>query len=120
MPCKPRSKFVDSAMNAPAFKPSNATQWFLATMDQNHCTEIVWRSQVMDDLLHMHFGLETPPPAQDPSAPIIVDNNNKEDSDNDELTPAEELTNTIAAFRQWFESNNIADNIHLGLVENIR
>ncbi|KAF9439672.1 hypothetical protein P691DRAFT_769156 [Macrolepiota fuliginosa MF-IS2] len=74
----------------------------------------------MDDLLHMHFGLENPLPAQDPSAPIKVNNNDKDDSEFSELTPAEELTNAIATFRQWFKSNNIMDDIHPGLVENIR
>ncbi|KAF9439944.1 hypothetical protein P691DRAFT_784181 [Macrolepiota fuliginosa MF-IS2] len=133
MPHKPRSKFVDNAMNAPAFKLCNETQHFLAVMNQDCCTvssftieeylrivPIVWRSQVMDDLLHMHFRLITPLTAPNPSTPIKVDNNDKDDSEIDELSPVEELTNTIAAFGQWFKSNNIVDNVHPGLVKNIR
>ncbi|KAF9442151.1 hypothetical protein P691DRAFT_765528 [Macrolepiota fuliginosa MF-IS2] len=133
MPRKARSKFADNATNAPAFKPSDETQQFLTMMDQNHRTAsrftieeysrlvpVAWRSKVMDNLLNMHFGLENPPTIQSSSAHIIVDNNDKDNSEIDELSPAEELTNTIAAFGQWFESNNIADNIHPGLIENIR
>ncbi|KAF9439624.1 hypothetical protein P691DRAFT_769273 [Macrolepiota fuliginosa MF-IS2] len=133
MPHKPRSKFADNATSAPAFKLCDATQHLLTTMNQDHraastftideystLVPVTWRSQVMDDLLHMHFKLITPLTTSTADTPIKVDNNNKDDSEDNELSPAEELTNAIAAFRQWFESNNIADNVHPGLVENIR
>ncbi|KAF9448572.1 hypothetical protein P691DRAFT_759819 [Macrolepiota fuliginosa MF-IS2] len=135
MPRKPRSKFADSAMNALAFKPSDATQHFLAAMNQDHCVVSsftsneylnlvlpAWRSMVMDDLLQMHFKVIvdalTAPPT---SAPIKVDENNKGTSDFDELSPAEKLINAIAAFRQWFKSNNFPeDHTHSNLSSNIR
>ncbi|KAF9442879.1 hypothetical protein P691DRAFT_764802 [Macrolepiota fuliginosa MF-IS2] len=133
MPRKPRSKFADHATNPPTFKLCNETQWFLTAMNQNCCAVskftinkylrlvlVAWRSQVMDDLLQMHFRLESSPPTQGSSAPIEVDNNNQGNSEIDELSPADKLTNAIAAFGQWFKNNNIADDICLGLVENIR
>ncbi|KAF9440667.1 hypothetical protein P691DRAFT_767402 [Macrolepiota fuliginosa MF-IS2] len=133
MPRKPKSKLVDNATNAPAFKPSNATQHFLTTMNQDRCTAssftideysnlvpIAWRSAVMDDLLHMYFRVINLSTAPALSTPIEVDNDNKGDSEINKLSPVEELTNTITAFRQWFKSNNITDDVHPGLVENIR
>ncbi|KAF9439572.1 hypothetical protein P691DRAFT_769399 [Macrolepiota fuliginosa MF-IS2] len=112
MPHKPKSKLADNATNALAFKPSNATQHFLTVMNQNHhaassftidkYTNLVppaWRSVVMDNLLHMHFKVTNLPTTTTPAAPIEVDNNDKDDYD-EELTPAEELINTIAAFGQ--------------------
>ncbi|KAF9440013.1 hypothetical protein P691DRAFT_768438 [Macrolepiota fuliginosa MF-IS2] len=123
MPRKPKSKLVDNATNAPAFKPSDATQRFLAVMNQNchaassftineysNLVPPAWRSVVMDDLLHMQFKLATPPIAPTTSAPIEVNSNNRDESDIDELSPTEELLNAIATFGQWFESNNITDN----------
>ncbi|KAF9439418.1 hypothetical protein P691DRAFT_769845 [Macrolepiota fuliginosa MF-IS2] len=64
-----------------------------------------------------HSQQDNPPP---PAAPIEMDNDNKDDSEIEELSLVEELTNTIATFGQWFKSNNIVDNVHPGLVENIR
>ncbi|KAF9440162.1 hypothetical protein P691DRAFT_783167 [Macrolepiota fuliginosa MF-IS2] len=90
------------------------------TIDEySNLVPLTWRSAVMDDLLHMHFKVTNLLTPSAPSAPIEVDNNDKDKYDFDELSPAEELTNTIATFGQWFESNNIADDICPGLVENI-
>ncbi|KAF9442798.1 hypothetical protein P691DRAFT_788968 [Macrolepiota fuliginosa MF-IS2] len=55
-----------------------------------------------------------------PSAPIKIDNNGEDASVYDKLTPAGELTNAIAAFGLWFEDNNITDNEHPSLINNIR
>ncbi|KAF9442276.1 hypothetical protein P691DRAFT_765380 [Macrolepiota fuliginosa MF-IS2] len=57
---------------------------------------------------------------QNNSTTINIDNNNNVLSYNEELSPAEELTNAIAAFGQWFEGNNISDKEHPSLIDNIR
>ncbi|KAF9439735.1 hypothetical protein P691DRAFT_769017 [Macrolepiota fuliginosa MF-IS2] len=58
-------------------------------------------------------------PTQDNSTAIEINNNDNVLSYK-ELSPMEELTNTIATFGQWFESNNIKDNKCPGLTNNIR
>ncbi|KAF9445431.1 hypothetical protein P691DRAFT_762491 [Macrolepiota fuliginosa MF-IS2] len=124
MPCKPKNMIANNAPTAPAFKPSDATQCFLTAMNQDCCMASsftieeystlvppAWRSMVMDDLLHIQFRIalnKTSPPS---TASIEVDNDDKDASDINELSPTEELTNIIATFGQWFESNNIVDDV---------
>ncbi|KAF9440067.1 hypothetical protein P691DRAFT_768336 [Macrolepiota fuliginosa MF-IS2] len=128
MPCKPKSKLADNVMTTPAFKPSEATQHFLTMMNQDYhvassftiseysaLVPPAWRAVVIDNLLHMQFKLADPSTAPNSSTPIEVDDNNGNKPSDDELSPAEELTNSIATFRLWFESNNIADD-HLTAV----
>ncbi|KAF9440952.1 hypothetical protein P691DRAFT_781004 [Macrolepiota fuliginosa MF-IS2] len=123
MPHKPKNLSVSNAPTALAFKPSNVTQCFLTAMNQDHHTVSsftieeystlvlpAWRSMVMDDLLHMQFRIALNKMFPPPTAPIEVDNDDKDTSDIDELSPTEELTNAITTFGQWFKSNNIADN----------
>ncbi|KAF9441695.1 hypothetical protein P691DRAFT_765998 [Macrolepiota fuliginosa MF-IS2] len=45
---------------------------------------------------------------------------NKNDDALEEMTPAEDLTNSIAVFGQWFKHNNIPDDQCSGLLNNIR
>ncbi|KAF9441398.1 hypothetical protein P691DRAFT_766333 [Macrolepiota fuliginosa MF-IS2] len=77
--------------------------------------------QVVAELVFMNF--LPVDEAENPivtGAPIEVDNNNGSNSEYDKISPAGELTNAITAFGQWFGDNNIADNEHPGLIENIR
>ncbi|KAF9440904.1 hypothetical protein P691DRAFT_779968 [Macrolepiota fuliginosa MF-IS2] len=133
MPHKPKHTIASNAPTALAFKPSNVTQCFLAMMNQDcHASSSftveeystlvppAWRSVVMDDLLHMQFRITLNKMNPPPTAPIKVDNDDKGASDIDELSPTEELTNTITAFGQWFKNNNITDDVCPGLIENIR
>ncbi|KAF9441439.1 hypothetical protein P691DRAFT_766288 [Macrolepiota fuliginosa MF-IS2] len=53
------------------------------------------------------------------STSIEIDNNNNALSYK-ELSPAEELTNAITAFGQWFKNNNIRDDKCPRLIDNIR
>ncbi|KAF9440429.1 hypothetical protein P691DRAFT_767774 [Macrolepiota fuliginosa MF-IS2] len=114
------------------FHPNVTMQHFLATMNQNHCIASQFLTEELEQLYPkegVHFqifadltkmGFTPVKPNLNPSAPIEVDNNNEDISDFDELSPAEELTNAIAAFRQWFKNNNIADNVCPSLIENTR
>ncbi|KAF9440785.1 hypothetical protein P691DRAFT_767251 [Macrolepiota fuliginosa MF-IS2] len=125
MPHKAKAKPVSNATLT--LRPSATTEQFLTAMDQNHClasqftmmelmtiTQADWEL-VLKDLHSMNFINE---PISDPNMPIIV---NKDDNyTNEEISPAGELTNAIAAFRQWFEGNNIQDDKCPGLVDNIR
>ncbi|KAF9439571.1 hypothetical protein P691DRAFT_769398 [Macrolepiota fuliginosa MF-IS2] len=71
----------------------------------------------LDDLLKMNF-TEVGTPTQNNSA-VIKTNNNNDVLSYEELSPVEDLTNAIAAFRQWFETNNIVDDECPGLIDNI-
>ncbi|KAF9442072.1 hypothetical protein P691DRAFT_765610 [Macrolepiota fuliginosa MF-IS2] len=68
----------------------------------------------------INMGFSPVQPTLSPSTPIEVDNNNDDTLEFEELSPTGELTNAIAAFGLWFEDNNIADNEHPSLVDNIR
>ncbi|KAF9439972.1 hypothetical protein P691DRAFT_768507 [Macrolepiota fuliginosa MF-IS2] len=89
---KAKTKSANNDSTAPIFRASNATQRFLATMNQNHraaslfkfneYTQLVpisERKAVMDDLLHMHFraildeSLTTPAPPQPQGADSQID-----------------------------------------------
>ncbi|KAF9439816.1 hypothetical protein P691DRAFT_768811 [Macrolepiota fuliginosa MF-IS2] len=107
-------------------------QHFLAMMNQNHHVASQFSTeeleqlypeegicfQIFVDLMKMGFILLQPKPNS--STPIEVDNNDEDASKFDELSPAGELTNTIAAFGQWFKDNNILDNECPSLIDNIR
>ncbi|KAF9440248.1 hypothetical protein P691DRAFT_782865 [Macrolepiota fuliginosa MF-IS2] len=128
MPRKAKFKPVN---NVPTlFQPSATTEQFLASMDQNcqitsqftanEVTTIAGHNweQVFMDLLKMNF-MKVDDSALIADASIEVDTN--EDAVyNEELSPAEDLTNSIAAFGQWFKSNNIPDSQCPGLINNIR
>ncbi|KAF9440064.1 hypothetical protein P691DRAFT_768345 [Macrolepiota fuliginosa MF-IS2] len=129
MPRKAKNKPATNA--TPTYKLSTATEWFFATMNQNHHVASTFTAQellklggfdwmeVRDDLIRMNF-TEVDISTQDNSATIKIDNDNDALSYDKELSPAEELTNAIAAFRQWFKGNNIVDNKHPSLIDNIR
>ncbi|KAF9439883.1 hypothetical protein P691DRAFT_768657 [Macrolepiota fuliginosa MF-IS2] len=128
MPRKAKNKPATNAM--PTYKPSAATEWFLAMMDQNHhimsqfTTHEIMKIrgfdwiEIRNNLFKMNF-TEVDASTQDNSAAIEVDNDNNALS-YEELSPAEDLTNTIAAFGQWFKNNNITDNKCPSLIDNIR
>ncbi|KAF9439863.1 hypothetical protein P691DRAFT_768695 [Macrolepiota fuliginosa MF-IS2] len=128
MPRKAKNKPMTNATLT--YKLSAATEQFLTAMDQNHHVASTFTSQelltrggfnwveIRDDLTRMNF-TEVDASTQDNSTTIEIDNNNDILS-YEELSPAGELTNAIAAFRQWFEGNNIPDKEHPGLINNIR
>ncbi|KAF9440826.1 hypothetical protein P691DRAFT_767187 [Macrolepiota fuliginosa MF-IS2] len=129
MPCKAKDKPMTNA--TPTYKPSAATERFLTTMDQNcriasqFTTHELIRirgfnlREIKDDLFKMNF-TEVDASTCDNSIAIKINNDNNALFYDEELSPAEELTNAIAAFRQWFEGNNISDKEHPGLIDNIR
>ncbi|KAF9442555.1 hypothetical protein P691DRAFT_765099 [Macrolepiota fuliginosa MF-IS2] len=130
MPCKTKSKSAGNILNNPhapphslnvmqcgastpstTFKLSAATQWFLALMNQNLrvLSQFTWADLMT--ICSTAVGNQIQPALTlTPSTSIEVDNNNEDTLDFDELSPVEELTNAITAFRQWFEDNNIKDN----------
>ncbi|KAF9439652.1 hypothetical protein P691DRAFT_769217 [Macrolepiota fuliginosa MF-IS2] len=129
MPCKAKNKPATNATLT--YKLSTATEQFLAMMDQNHCIASQFTTHklmriggfdfggIKDNLFKMNF-TEVDESTQYNNATIEIDNDNDALSYDEELSPAEELTNTIATFRQWFEGNNIPDKEHPGLINNIR
>ncbi|KAF9441215.1 hypothetical protein P691DRAFT_766584 [Macrolepiota fuliginosa MF-IS2] len=131
MPRKAKNK--PASNDTAAFKPSGDMECFLALMNQNcqivsqfmvmelmTITQGKWE-QVLMDLLTMKFVKVDEPTTTGLSSavPIKVDNNANDISD-DELTPVEDLTNTIAYFGKWFQSNNIPNNVCSRLIDNIR
>ncbi|KAF9440696.1 hypothetical protein P691DRAFT_767369 [Macrolepiota fuliginosa MF-IS2] len=68
--------------------------------------------QVFMDLLTMKFIKVNEPTTADlnSTVPIEVDDNANDISDR-ELSPAEDLINTIVYFGRWFQSNNIPDDV---------
>ncbi|KAF9440870.1 hypothetical protein P691DRAFT_767109 [Macrolepiota fuliginosa MF-IS2] len=128
MPHKAKNKPATNATTA--YKPSATTEWFLTTMNQNHHVVSTFTSQelfklggfnwteIKEDLVRMNF-TEVDTSTQDNSTAIEINNNNNVLSCK-ELSPAEELTNAITAFRQWFKGNNITDDKHPSLINNIR
>ncbi|KAF9439563.1 hypothetical protein P691DRAFT_769414 [Macrolepiota fuliginosa MF-IS2] len=128
MPRKAKDKPVTNA--SPPFKLSATTEQFLATMDQNHCIASKFTTSklmsiggsnwetIFNDLSKMHFVKVNETPAIPSSTPIEVDDD--EPLEYDDLSLAEDLTNAIAAFGQWFESNNIPDDQCPSPTENIR
>ncbi|KAF9440252.1 hypothetical protein P691DRAFT_768040 [Macrolepiota fuliginosa MF-IS2] len=113
MPCKAKNKPATNAM--PTYKLSATTEQFFTVMDQNHRITSQFTTQelmkiggfdwaeIRDDLLRMNF-TEVDTSTPDNSTAIEVDNNDNALSYK-ELSPAEDLTNAIAAFGQWFENN---------------
>ncbi|KAF9442518.1 hypothetical protein P691DRAFT_789329 [Macrolepiota fuliginosa MF-IS2] len=128
MACKAKSKPASNA--PPPFQLSATTEQFLTAMNQNcHiasqftaeeilCIDCPHFEEILMNLLNMNF-TKVNKPTLNTSATIEVDDNEDVLSYN-ELSPTEELTNSIAAFGQWFESNNIPDDQCTSLVNNIR
>ncbi|KAF9442421.1 hypothetical protein P691DRAFT_789474 [Macrolepiota fuliginosa MF-IS2] len=110
MPHKAKNK--PASNDTAAFKLSGNMEHFLALMNQNH-------QIVLMDLLTMKFiKVDEPITASlSNTVPIEVDNETNDISDG-ELTPAEDLINTIAHFGKWFQSNNIPNDTHSGLIDN--
>ncbi|KAF9440004.1 hypothetical protein P691DRAFT_768455, partial [Macrolepiota fuliginosa MF-IS2] len=128
MPCKAKNKPVTNAMLT--YKLSATTERFLTVMDQNHHITSQFTihklmkiggfnwTEIRDNLFKINFKEVDAFTQYDNSAAIKVNNNNA--LSYEELSPAEDLTNAIAAFRQWFKNNNIIDNEHPGLINNVR
>ncbi|KAF9439818.1 hypothetical protein P691DRAFT_784787 [Macrolepiota fuliginosa MF-IS2] len=118
MPCKAKTK---PASNAPvAFKPSSNTECFLTSMNQNHrlvsqftpmelmsITQGKWE-EVLQDLRTMKFVKvdEDTPTSSTDDAPINEDNKEVKYLE-EELTPAEDLTNYSAEICQCAHANDI-------------
>ncbi|KAF9442631.1 hypothetical protein P691DRAFT_765013 [Macrolepiota fuliginosa MF-IS2] len=120
MPRKAKSKPVTNVMLT--FKPATATEWFLNTMNQNlrvQSDNLNIIEVIFNDLKTMGFKsiVEQTPSTSDTSIAINEEDNN---DDYPEHTPAGDLTNTITAFGKWFESNNISDKDRLPLINNLR
>ncbi|KAF9441573.1 hypothetical protein P691DRAFT_791117 [Macrolepiota fuliginosa MF-IS2] len=128
MPHKAKDKPTTNAMMT--YKPSAATEQFLAMMDQNHHVVSIFTPhelmklggfnwmEIRNDLVRMNFN-EVDASTQDNSIAIKINNDNNTLS-YEELSPTGKLTNAIAAFGQWFEGNNIADDECPSLINNIR
>ncbi|KAF9439492.1 hypothetical protein P691DRAFT_769599, partial [Macrolepiota fuliginosa MF-IS2] len=125
MTCKAKSKPASNVLTP--FEPCAATKCFLAAMNQNHCimscytinelksiVQTDWET-VVQDLLSMNFSIHRTDNNNN-NAPIEVDSG----GNFEEMTLAEDLTNSIAAFGQWFKNNNIPDDHCSDLISNIR
>ncbi|KAF9440189.1 hypothetical protein P691DRAFT_768154 [Macrolepiota fuliginosa MF-IS2] len=114
MPRKAKSKPATNVTLT--FKLSTATDQF-TTHKLMKIGGFDW-SEVKDDLSRMNFS-KVDESAQTNNDTIKTDNDDDVLS-YEELSPAGELTNAIAAFGQWFRDNNIEDNEHPKLIDNIR